>query len=612
MLCIIKITQCKTLKYDIKKTTKISGKKHHTISNKNNYVDFESKITHVKDVNDNPKVFVENQLDEKSINNNIVKNTPIENMNSSNSKIDSNHKEDADNNYYMLGGGVVSIALVGIGFFNLYQRKRNTIFSLTKEELEELDKTHKINNSYTSLSEEEKRFLHKINARKNNNTKHYDELSEEEILSIRRKNGWVGSDDEDFQLRRRKTDKRLSSNVKIINTNTVAPRHASLNIKPSNNSLSNYSYRKSYDAVEELKRENTSIYAKNSKESLNISSKGSNKISNKKNLSIITKNISMPPIKMICTIVKNYNPVRPDEIKLHLGDKVEIVNVYKDGWATGKVISNDESSNHNNNIGYFPLAHASEPEIIDDSINNFMMPSPLTPPINRSIRNLPYQNSPLSATSPFNNIITNTSVATSNIKSKNRHTSMVAISSSSILKQEPQSLSSLNNSNSSVISINNNINIVQHHINNGSDNEINNRTNNLNININVNQNFINNNISINNNKENENTPSISSNTVFFSAPTTPTSSLVKRTSLMDPQTISSLLSKTLKEEKMINEIQLKDDKEEEKACHSQKVFDFLRNNVYSSSSTMEEREYYKKCLERLRMSKSLDAEINKN
>lgn len=320
----------------------------------------------------------------------------------------------------------------------------------------------------------------------------------------------------------------------------------------------------------------------------------------------------MPPIKMICTIVKNYNPVRPDEIKLHLGDKVEIVNVYKDGWATGKVISNDESSNHNNNIGYFPLAHASEPEIIDDSINNFMMPSPLTPPINRSIRNLPYQNSPLSATSPFNNIITNTSVATSNIKSKNRHTSMVAISSSSILKQEPQSLSSLNNSNSSVISINNNINIVQHHINNGSDNEINNRTNNLNININVNQNFINNNISINNNKENENTPSISSNTVFFSAPTTPTSSLVKRTSLMDPQTISSLLSKTLKEEKMINEIQLKDDKEEEKACHSQKVFDFLRNNVYSSSSTMEEREYYKKCLERLRMSKSLDAEINKN
>jgi len=303
-LCIINATQCKTLKYDIKKTIKISGKKHHTISNKNIFLELESTITNAKDVSGNPKIVVKNQLDEKLNNNKVIKNTPIENMNSSNSKTDTNNKGDANNNYYMLGGGVVSVALIGVGFFNLYQRKRNTIFSLTKEELEELDKTHKINNSYTSLSEEEKRFLHKINARKHNNTKHYGELTEEEILSIRKKNGWVGSDDEDFQLRRRKTDKRLSSNVKIINTNTVAPRHASLIIKSNDNSLSNYSYKKSCNTLEELRGKNISVYAKNSKESLNLLSKGSNKSSNKKNLSIITKNISMPPIKMICTIVK--------------------------------------------------------------------------------------------------------------------------------------------------------------------------------------------------------------------------------------------------------------------------------------------------------------------
>jgi len=109
----------------------------------------------------------------------------------------------------------------------------------------------------------------------------------------------------------------------------------------------------------------------------------------------------MPPIKMICTIVKNYNPIRSDEIKLHLGDKVEIVNVYKDGWATGKVISNDEGGDQKSSIGYFPLAHASEPEIIDDNVSNFMIPSPLTPPINRSFNNLSLQNSSFSTSFPL-------------------------------------------------------------------------------------------------------------------------------------------------------------------------------------------------------------------
>jgi len=314
----------------------------------------------------------------------------------------------------------------------------------------------------------------------------------------------------------------------------------------------------------------------------------------------------MPPIKMICTIVKNYNPVRPDEIELHLGDKVEIVNVYKDGWATGKVISNDEDGNRSNIAGYFPLAHASEPEIIDDNVNNLMIPSPLTPPINRSLNN-----SSFSTASPLKSIISNTSTSSSVIKSKNRHVSMVAISSSSsIHKQESQSLSSLNSTNSSIININNNINIIQHNVNKSNENNVNGKPNNINININVDQNFINNSISINSNQENENTPLINNNTVFFSALSTPTSTSAKRTSLMDPQAITDLLNEILKEEKMLDQITSKEEDTKKKTCHSQEVFDFLRDNIYNSKVTLEEKDYYRKCLERLRMSKSLDVKIN--
>jgi len=622
-LFVVEIAQSKTLKYDIEKATIIRGKGHHyTISNN------PIKIKNPKLSSDNQKKFIEkefeyfklkskiaqensnNVVEKQPVSNNevingkIIENKSNENVNNSNNN--SNQNEDASNSYYIFGGGVVSIALVSVGFFNVYQRKRNRLFNLTKEELRELDKSSKMKNSYTSLSEEEKRFLHKINRRKRNSMKSYEDLTEEEILKIRKKNGWIDSNDEDCQFRRRKTNKCLSSNIKINNTNALAPRRASLNIKLNNNLLENDSCRKSCDAVEELSRKNSSIYAKNSKESLNQSSKRTNKTLNRKNLSIKTKDLSMPPIKMICTIVKNYNPVRPDEIELHLGDKVEIVNVYKDGWATGKVISNDEDGNRSNIAGYFPLAHASEPEIIDDNVNNLMIPSPLTPPINRSLNN-----SSFSTASPLKSIISNTSTSSSVIKSKNRHVSMVAISSSSsIHKQESQSLSSLNSTNSSIININNNINIIQHNVNKSNENNVNGKPNNINININVDQNFINNSISINSNQENENTPLINNNTVFFSALSTPTSTSAKRTSLMDPQAITDLLNEILKEEKMLDQITSKEEDTKKKTCHSQEVFDFLRDNIYNSKVTLEEKDYYRKCLERLRMSKSLDVKIN--
>jgi len=630
-LCILKIIQGKKLEYHIKKTTKIIVKKHklqpltlskdpiktinpvYSYENRENFVEKEFDAFKLKSetILNNEKVEKENV---SVPNEEIINNKKVEVQSEGNTEtINNNNKTNdtkSDNSYYLLGGGVVSIALVGVGFFNVYQRSRNSIFNLTKEELESLDKSAKINNSYTSLSEEEKRFLHKINTRKHNNMRRFDELTEEEILSIRKRNGWADSDDGECHLRRRKIDKRLSSNVKINRTNSVAPRRVSLNVQDIlDNKLSNTSFRRSFDDTSKLKKKINAISAEDSlikhttsQESLESSTKNMN---NRKRLSINTKNLTMPPIKMVCTIVKNYKPLRSDEIELHLGDKVEIIKIYKDGWATGKVISDDENGNQNK-VGYFPLAHASEPEIFDDNINENYIPSPLTSPVSHSFSNSSYQNSPLAPTSPFSNILTNTTTTTKATKSKNRQVSMIAVSSSSsVLTQEPISITSSNNTSPSIININNNINIFQNNIN---ENENTPRNINININIdsnsNVNQKTINNRISIDGCMENENTTLLTNtNTLFFSAPTTPVSVKSNRTSLLEPQVISNLLNEVLEEENI---------KKTSLPCHSQEVFDFLRSNVYNSEIPMDERDYYKKCLERLRMSKLIDMEINQN
>jgi len=621
-LCIVQIVQGKNI--DIKKTTKIhhGNKKHHltlskdpikilnpefSFENRKKFIEkefesFKQKSKENVQTKEEIKKDVKN-FDDKKGNKETIENEQKINDNSSNSSNEGNNDKN-DNNYYIFGGGIVSIALVGVGFLNVYQRNRNSIFNLTKEELEALDKSAKLNESYTSLTEEEKRFLHKINARKHITMRRFDELTEEEILEIRKKNGWADSDDGDCQLRRRKVDKRLSSNVKINTTSVIAPRRISLNVKlDKNNLLSKSAYRRSCDDINKLRKSNSvvsdSIVTRQpSEESLSL------KNDNKKRLSINTNNITMPPIKMVCTIVKNYKPVRSDELKLHLGDKVEIVNVYKDGWATGKIISDDENENK---IGYFPLAHASEPEVFDENVNEFMIPSPLTPPVTRTFPTLSYQNSPLAA-SPSSNLITNTNVRAASSKSKNRQVSMIAVSSSSILTQEPVSISNAN-STPSIININNNINIIQ------NNNNINDTTNNININININsndnQNYINNSVTISNDKVNENTPIINTNSLFITSsnPSSQSStSNLNRTSLLDPQSIKNILNDMLEEEKINNQ----STSENDLSCHSQEVFDFLRGNVYNSDVPMEEREYYKKCLERLRMSKLLDMEFNKN
>ncbi|ORX46020.1 hypothetical protein BCR36DRAFT_585485 [Piromyces finnis] len=532
----------------------------------------------------------------KESKNSIIVEKAKNSNNNTNEANNNNENSKSENSYYMYGGGIVSIALVGVGFFNVYQRKRNSIFNLTKEELEAINKNEKLNNSYTSLTEEEKQFLHKINKRKHNknNTRNFYELTEEEILEIRKNNGWAASDDEECQLRHRKLDKRLSSNVRINSTSVIAPRRISLNIKPSkNNLLCDSSSRESNNDIKKFRKNNeisTNTRNQNKKPS-NLSIMNLNK----KRLSINTKNIAMPPIKMICTIVKNYIPVRSDELKLHLGDKVEIINVYKDGWATGKVISDEENKNK---TGYFPLAHASEPEIFDENINEFMIPTPLTPPITRINSNISNTNSSFVNSTSFSNFIINSNVKSN--KTKNRQVSMIALSSSSTIHtQEPVSSSSTDSP--SIININNNINIFQN--NSGVSNSLNNIS--INININANDKQSSNNIGYCSNKENKNTQIINNNSLLVSSFTTSLSqsSSIDRTSLFDPQNMKNIINGMLEEEKFNNKLTSEKDLQE--------VFDFLRGNVYNSSVPMEERDYYKKCLERLRMSKLLDMELNK-
>jgi len=647
-LCIIKITSGKKVEVIVEKSTRIYGKKKH------NSINDPTKKIHTEFSLENRKKFVEKELEsfklksEININNNknVEKDEKQNVKQKISTKISNEHKKETNietkpkeisvddlkvnssstteekknegSSYYIYGTGIVSIALVGVGFFNVYQRNRNSIFNLTKEELESLDNRKKINNSYTSLSEEERQFLHKINTRKHNNIRRYDELTEDEILEIRKKNGWADSDDGECQLRRRKIDKRLSCNVKINNTNVVAPRRISLNTKLDNDLLSKSSYRRSCDDIKKLKRrsmmpinKDNLVEHSNSYEYLKSSNDN-----NSKSLSINTKNILIPPIKMVCTIIKNYKPVRPDEIELHLGDKVEIVNIYKDGWATGKIICEDNNNDKNNQkIGYFPLAHASEPEIFDDKINEFIIPSPLTPPVTRSFSNVSYQNSPLinssssnSYPSPNINFANSTAVAVASTKSRNRHVSMIALSSSNILTQEPLSIQD-NSSNSSVINISNNISIINHNL---SDTD-NNTQQHININININnngQNYINNSISI----SNENTPLINTNTVLSNSKDSLFNLKYRKStpSIIDPQSITNLLNDVLEEDnKTSGRIASTYSKKKELLpCHSQEVFDFLRGNVYNSKIPMEEREYYKKCLERLRISKIIDMEIN--
>jgi len=638
-LCIIKITQSKKIEFTIKKTAVINGKKHHTIHNdpikkinsefplenrkKNSEKKIDFKLKGNEEKVDKTKLV---KVKAGNIVNKNIKESKVENKHEENSDnnlknniiISNEGKEDKNegNNYYLYGGGVVSIALIGVGFLNVYQRNRNSIFNLTKEELEALDKNKKINNNYTSLSEEERRFLHKINKRKHNNMRRYDELTEDEILEIRKKNGWADSDDGEFQLRKRKIDNRLSCNVKINSTNVVAPRRISLNVKLDKDPLLSNNTDESCNSDKKLKRKSILPLDKNnlvkytaSQKALKLHSVGNTK----KSLSINTKNPGMPPIKMICTIIKNYKPLRTDEIELHLGDKVEIVNIYKDGWASGKIVSND-NNNNNQKIGYFPLAHASEPEIFDEKINEMIIPSPLTPPISRKSNNLYYQNSPLVNSSSSNTFskpnieIVNSTLSTKTTKSKNRHVSMIAVSSSSsILTQKPLSNES-NKLNSSVININNNINII----NNNIDRNNNDIPKSININININDNdnnkCINNSISINNN---ENTPVFNSNNILVTSKTSSDNLKYRnRTpSILDSQNITNLLNDILEEENKQNN-RITTSNSNSLPCHSQEVFDFLRGNVYNSSIALEEREYYKKCLERLRISKIIDMEIN--
>jgi len=453
-LCIINITQGRNVEIHIKKTVRIPGKKHHDIAdtkkklkptysfeNNENFIEDEFKSFKLKSEESSISKEKENiedkkdekpKITEKEVNskNEMKENKTDFNNNKKILNDNSKSNTDSENNiYYLYGGGIVSIALVGVGFFSVYQRNRNSIFNLSKEELKALDKSTKLKNSYTSLSEEERRFLHKINSRKNNNGKRYDELTENEILEIRKKNGWADSDDGECQLRRRKIDKRFSSNIGINNTNIIAPRRISLNVKLDKKSCdikNSIKYQEpSYSSSQSITDENNEKKEKQSK--------------NKKCLSINTKDVAIPPpIKMICTVVKNYKPLREDELELHLGDKIEIINIFKDGWASGKVINDNDTK-----VGYFPLAHASEPEIFDNNINEFIIPSPLTPPISRPLNIPSYQNSPLS------NIKFSNSIMTAN----NDNKSMIAVNSLS-------SITSTSNMNSpSIININNKINI---------------------------------------------------------------------------------------------------------------------------------------------------------
>ncbi|KAL6600087.1 hypothetical protein U3516DRAFT_912032 [Neocallimastix sp. 'constans'] len=652
-LCIIEITNGKKLESTVKKSKKISGKKYHkaiddplknvnsdfSFQNRKKFIEKEYELFKLnsetnlnKNKNENKNKKIEkkekqndNHENSQNIKNENIKNTNIKtkfeeinmnDLNGNSNQISEDKKNNNNNNYYIYGSGIVSIALIGVGFFNVYQRNRNSIFNLTKEELEALDKRKETNNSYTSLSEEERRFLHKINTRKHNNMRRYDELTEDEILEIRKKNGWADSDDGECQLRRRKVDNRLSYNVKINSTNVVAPRRVSLNVKLDKDLFSKSSYGKSCDDIKKLKRKTMTSLNKN--KLLNHSSsyeslKLSKNINTKKTLSIDTKNISMPPIKMICTIIKNYKPLRSDEIKLHLGDKVEIISIYKDGWALGKIIYEDNSDDNNNQkIGYFPLAHASEPEIFDDKINEFKNHSPLTPPVSRSYSNISLQNVPLttslsnSYSIPSVNFTNSTSVEAETSKSKNRHVSMIAVSSN-ILTQEPLSIQN-NSSDSSIVNINNNINIINNSIvgNNASSPNINIS---ININNSNNQKCINNSISINGN---ENSPLINTNTILLN--TQDSSNLKYRASspsILDSQSIVKLLDDNLKDNECNERIasSLYSAKRDSLPCHSQEVFDFLRGNVYNSKLPIEEREYYKKCLERLKISKIIDMEL---
>ncbi|ORX76155.1 hypothetical protein BCR32DRAFT_296442 [Anaeromyces robustus] len=619
-LCIINITQGKKVKTHIRKTSKIHGKKHLTIAdpikklnpeysfeNRKKFIEDEFKSFKLKSDKSSinkEKENVEDKKDEKSKNTGKEINNKIEEDKKDISKgkiIKEDTKSNSNsegNNYYLYGGGIVSIALVGVGFFNVYQRNRNSIFSLSKEELEALDKSTKLNNSYTSLSEEERRFLHKINSRKHNNRRRYDELTEDEILEIRKKNGWADSDDGECQLRHRKIDKRLSSNIRINNTNVIAPRRISLNVKLDKDLFSKSNYKQSCDNIEKLRKyqEPSSLSSQSILEEKN--EKEERKYENKKCLSIDTKGVAIPPpIKMVCTIVKSYKPLREDEIELNLGDRVEIVNVFKDGWASGKVINNKDSK-----IGYFPLAHSSEPEIFDNNINEFIIPSPLTPPISRQHSNVSlYQNSPLSDIKFTNSTMTATTY----------DKSMIAIKSSSSIISTPNSDSPV--TIPSIININNNINII-----NNNSNESKDIPSSININININnqqnnnRNFISNSIDIN---SNEGKNLMKTNSVVISSPTTFMTSSNKnkinhRHTILDPQ---SVLNNVIEEEKIKNRItssQEKKSKHHSLPCHSQEVFDFLRSNVYSSKMTVEEKDYYKKCLERLRISKLIDMEIN--
>ncbi|KAJ3125524.1 hypothetical protein HK098_000211 [Nowakowskiella sp. JEL0407] len=57
---------------------------------------------------------------------------------------------------------------------------------------------------------------------------------------------------------------------------------------------------------------------------------------------------AQPHNEMIVTVIKSYEPTREDELKLYVGQKIALIQEYKDGWAFGKDLGSG-------NQGVFPI-----------------------------------------------------------------------------------------------------------------------------------------------------------------------------------------------------------------------------------------------------------------
>ncbi|CAF4725658.1 unnamed protein product [Rotaria sp. Silwood1] len=65
----------------------------------------------------------------------------------------------------------------------------------------------------------------------------------------------------------------------------------------------------------------------------------------------IIPDLSLPPMRK-CQVLYDYTPQNPDELEIHVGDIINIIEMCDDGWYCGMM----EKSNHDNKMkfGTFP------------------------------------------------------------------------------------------------------------------------------------------------------------------------------------------------------------------------------------------------------------------